>query len=533
MGLLENTFPDAFNHLEEIHLASEAKVLEITAAIKAQVASGDTGRPNEEINRLVKEARQLRARSLREMRRLLRNFGISEKQVRDYEKAVEAKRLPAGGDYWHHQILSSRSTEDLDRMTAVALMRLLPLVDQDWLRAESEKPYRLESQFLDSPLHLMGGVRVNDASIPGPQRFARMLLLAIDHLNKEPDLDFFSAAMFVPEIAILGNKLMSLPTLPDDLVTSTIFELLVGAACVRRGLTIEMVPENRSVAVPDFRITGFGAIPATVECKRRLGFSTYEVEEARRVEVLYAALRTNLREKGFHCSVEASFSVPIREIEVGQFVEDVLTCTKWGQDSATQETLWGSVAVRHLPFFRMVWQTRLYSPTFLEEVFDWRVLQSEWDGILCEVDSPDHILVESFRSPLCLKWRSDSPKALAKKSRGVTSLWGSAIKQIPPGELGFVYIAYPEGNRPAVADARTRNVIQAMEESWHDWFVRIPVTVISRLYPRPVGVGNPDLIESALPGAAKNQEHWLTRVPYVIFTRQFEYEDDEQDADQM
>jgi hypothetical protein len=51
--------------------------------------------------------------------------------------------------------------------------------------------------------------------------------------------------------------------------------------------------------------------------------------------------------------------------------------------------------------------------------------------------------------------------------------------------------------------------------------VRVPVTVINRLYPRSMGVGNPDLIESAVPAAAKGQEHWLTYLPWLVFTRKF------------
>jgi hypothetical protein len=34
--------------------------------------------------------------------------------------------------------------------------------------------------------------------------------------------------------------------------------------------------------------------------------------------------------------------------------------------------------------------------------------------------------------------------ALTKKARGLTSLWAHAVQQIPNGEIGFVYIAYPE-----------------------------------------------------------------------------------------
>jgi hypothetical protein len=372
--------------------------------------------------------------------------------------------------------------------------------------------------------------------VEGPQRFARMLLICQDHLNKRADLDFFSAAMFVPEIAVLGNsleeiaelgpeaqrKLESLPFLPDDAVTSTIFELLVGAACIRRGLSVTMVPEDRAQKVPDFRVTGLGAIPGAIECKRRLGLTVYELEEARQVEALYQPLRNALQERGFHCSVEAAFTVPVRAVSPREFSEPILDNASFGRDQDTTPTRWGSFRIRRLPYYDTIPRTRLYSPDFIGHAFGWQVLENEWDGLFCEVEAPTTIMVNSYRMPLCLKWRSETEEALTKRSRGIGSLWTNAIKQIPPGEIGFVYIAYPEGGRPAIADARTRHILKTMEESWHHWFVRIPVTVISRIYPRPTHEGRPDLIENVLPGSAKGQEHWLTHLPWTVFTRQFE-----------
>jgi hypothetical protein len=86
-----------------------------------------------------------------------------------------------------------------------------------------------------------------------------MLLVSQDHLMKRPDLDFFLASMFVAEVAQLGNrldeikelgpeakrKLAALSSMPDDQVSATVYELLVGTACVRKGLTVTMVPEDR------------------------------------------------------------------------------------------------------------------------------------------------------------------------------------------------------------------------------------------------------------------------------------------------
>ena len=82
------------------------------------------------------------------------------------------------------------------------------------------------------------------------------------------------------------------------MVSSTLDELLVGAASVREGLKLTMVAENRSRKVPDYQITSLGPIPGSIECKRRLGLTAYELDEAERVEGLYASRRPQLRDIG-------------------------------------------------------------------------------------------------------------------------------------------------------------------------------------------------------------------------------------------
>jgi hypothetical protein len=433
------------------------------------------------------------------------------------------------------QILQARSSDDLDALAAVALQNLSRYIDPEWVRRESEKLYRLDDSFLQAPLHLVNGVRLfKQNNQEAPQRFARMLLVTSDHLDKRADLDFFSAAMFVPEIAVLGNSLGEIGSLgpeaiakferlgsfADDVVTSTIFELLVGAAFVRKGLGATMVAENRSDKVPDFSISGLG-IPSAVECKRRLGLTAYEIDEATIVQSLYEPIRGWLKEAGIHGSIEVSFSVELKTVPPDIFRTNIREVASASTDNETRPTEWGSVAFRRLPFTDDIPRTRLYSPDFLCRVFGWEFLQSDWDGLFCEVEPPDNVLVDRYKWPMCLKWRSESEAALTKKSRGITSLWGNAIKQIPPGEIGFVYIAYPEGSRPAIANARTQHILESMADAWHRWYVRVPVAVTCRLYPRPTAEGRPDLIESVLPGVAKGQEFWLTKVPWMVFTRQF------------
>jgi hypothetical protein len=280
-----------------------------------------------------------------------------------------------------------------------------------------------------------------------------------------------------------------------------------------------MVPENRTRRVPDYQIANLGPIAGAIECKRRLGLTLYEIEEAQYIEDLYGAVRPLLHDRGLHGSLEICFRVPVRSVSRGPFTEAVIAAVENAREEETR-TEWGLLTFRELPFLRSIDRTRLYSPDFLRDVYDWDILQDRWDGLLCEVESPNEVAVEIYKMPLCLKWRSESEQAITKKARGITSLWTSAIKQIPPGEIGFIYVAYPEGARPAIADARTSHILKTMSEIWHRWTIRVPITVVNRLYPRSLGPGSPDLIESVLPGAAAGEEFWLKKVPWRVFTGQ-------------
>jgi hypothetical protein len=450
-------------------------------------------------------------------------------------EAIERSQLPTTDDrYWRTQVEEVPPSVSLDDAAPRGLDRLLRIVDQRWLAEQARRPYRLGDDYLDHPLHIVSGARVGcgTAYLDGPQRFARMLLVCQDHLNKRSDLDFFSAAMLVPEVAALGNSLDLVPALgaeaerklsqlhlmTDDKVASTVYELLVGAGCVRKGRAVTMLPEQRSQKTPDFRVHDARPIPAAIECKRRLGLTKYEIAESQHVEALYASIRPALRDEGFHGAVKARFSIPVQGVDVTTFAEHVMPLLRQDRDTDMVQTPWGEAGFERLPYRGDMSMTRLYSPNYLETVFRWKPLEDEWDGLLCEVERPHGLLVREYTLPLCLKWRSDSQEALTKKTRGVLSLWADAVHQIPAGEVGFVYIAYPEGGRPSIADARTRRILEDAESCWHRWFVRVPITVIGRLYPRPLGCGMPDLIESALPGASPGQEFWLGRLPTLVFT---------------
>jgi DNA-binding transcriptional MerR regulator len=499
-----------------------------------QVASGGPNRPGEKVEQIYREYRKLQADYLRQVRALQRSAGISEAEIRAIERARDKSQLPNCPDsMWRAELSQTDNVTDMDPMVRYAVERLTSLVDPTWLHQETQKPYRLDSAFLVNPLHLVNGVRVGmGIRNGGPQRFARMLLLAQDHLDKCMNLDFFSAAMLVPELACLGTnleeiktlgpeadkKVASLSLMSSEQVSSTIYELLVGASSVRAGLDLTMIEEDKSKKVPEYRIGNLHGVPAVIECKRRRGLTDYELKEAALVEQLYIWGRSALRERGVYGSLEACFLVPLESVPVDEFIKLVNKAIAKVDHGDPIRANWGSLAFRSLPYRRSVTETRLYSPQFLEEVFGWNTDQDEWDGIVCEVEAPSRVDVELFSMPLCLKWRSESAEALLKKARGIKSLWVDAIQQIPDGEMGFIYVAYPEGSRAAIADTRTKQILKELNEVWHRWSVRAPATVVSRLYARALGAGLPDLIENVLLAATEGEEFWLTKLPQRVFT---------------
>lgn len=509
----------------------------MSAVIKTQVATSNEVGPGKAVLAIYGETRKLRADFLRHIRCLQREAGISEKEMRAIERAHDLEGLPdSDHELWREEIEQVPSSRNLDDLAHNAVIQLTRQLNMDWLEQEAAKPYRLDSVFLAKPLHLVNGVRVGfGAEAPGPQRFARMLLLSMDHLMQRMDLDFFLGATLIPECAALGNcldeiktlgseaerKLQTLPQMTDDQVSSTIYELLVGAACVRKGLNLTMIPEDRVNKVPDYRITNLHQVPAVIECKRRRGLTEYELEEAKCFEDLYSFVRPVLLEQGVHGCFEISFNTELSSVNFEDFKTQMLHAIEKPDREDPMRTPWGSLRFRTLPFRRSITGTRLYSPEYLNEVFDWDVLQDQWDGLLCEVETPSRLDVEIFTRPICLKWRSDSEQALKRKARGIKSLWADAAKQIPDGEIGFVYIAYPEGSRAPIADMRTRQIMTELNEVWYRWSIRLPATIVGRLYGRALGIGYPDFIENVLLAASKGQEHWLKDLPHRVFV----YED--------
>jgi hypothetical protein len=276
-----------------------------------------------------------------------------------------------------------------------------------------------------------------------------------------------------------------------------------------------MLKPDGSKKTPDFRVHQLG-VPAVIECKRRNRITDYEIREARHVETLYDAVRPHLIDKGIHVSIEVEFSSEIFKISPDEFRSAVLLLLSNDAEGVDRVFDWGAMRYKTLRYICQLPLTRLYSPLYLDRVFDWSYAQQKWDGILCEVESPPAMLLYTAKSPRCLKWASLSPDAILKKSRGVTSLWGDAVRQISDGEMGFVYISYTEGSRPELADARTQYIKDKATEWYHRWSVMVPLTIINRVYPLSSGPGMPDLIENVIPLPQEGDEHFLQSFPTLV-----------------
>ena len=214
---------------------------------------------------------------------------------------------------------------------------------------------------------------------------------------------------------------------------------------------------------------------------------------------MHSSIRDELRHRSLNVSLEVEFYTEIESVEIKHFHDAVLKALKglpW-KDGSHRET-WGNINSIRLQHVKDLPVTRLYSPSFLEAVFNWKNDPPEWDGIIAEVESPPRFLVKHVRSSRCIKWKSLSKEASIKKARGVTSLWAKATEQIPPGEMGIIYICYPEVNRIDIADDRTQNIQESLEKWFHRWGIIVPLVMVNRIYPRPLEAGLPDLIENTL-----------------------------------
>ena len=437
---------------------------------------------------------------------------------------------------WYRKDLTSETvpaTRAMDQMLPQAVDNLLSRVPRSWWLDQYSLVSVEQRNAVLQPLLLCGRERW-PMGFPALQKFANYLVVAGDHLQKEPLLDTYTAARAIPQIYSLGlsleilkevegsdSKLNELCQAPDAEIDARIFELLVAASFARMGHDVAFIEETPQKKTPDLRLNGL-PVPVVIECKRRQPLTDYERMEFSVMRDVFALLCAERKELGLIGELAITFKQEMVNLPPVGIVEAVRDLTNSVSPYAAKETEWGSVYLRPVAVSQEFERTRLYSPDFLARVFGTDLELDEFDGICAVADNARFPEVERAELPFLLKWTSDSATALQRKLQTIKSLWIQAAEQIPAGEMGLIYLAYEEGHRPSLADARTDAIRElASTIYFKPGPMAVPLTVVSRLYPNVVREGRPDFIESTMPlaeGEWDNFDFWTRKMPTRVFT---------------
>jgi hypothetical protein len=512
----------------------EPIIARVSALRRKGAKNGLTDQIREALEVASSEAEPIQKELKRIEKEMIEISGIPEELI----ELIEAAQISDPVDRTSRASVAGNQvgpTALLDDIVPECLDRLLDLVDPEWLRSEAEKGYRLGREFLQAPLVLIRGCRA-ESEVRPIHRFAQTLLVAKDFVQRDSYYDMFAGALLVPQLAALGLALPYLSTIggevgdrlsalvrnAGDSADATVYELLVAASCARAGRDVEFLTAAKKPTgekTPDFRVHGY-PFPVVVECKRRKAMLNTDLAEAERMKQLLACLRSACQHRGLWGVFEFRFSVPPEEVPIQEVVEAALRQPYARDPLEYLEYGWGKLAFRGTSSRVFVPDTPLYSPLFLQSVFGWNTDLPPHDGIACQVRATDERVVSEAREPLAVFWSNDDPNVFRRRARTAASLFKSALDQVGAGEVGIVYICYQEGDREKVADARTQYMAERLHEWAHQWTIQVPISVLTRIVPRPLGDGTPDLIETGLQyvSGVYGDPAWFQDFPTTVFT---------------
>lgn len=421
-------------------------------------------------------------------------------------------------------------TAFVDDNLALALAALTARLPAGWLELESADLFRLPDTPVDRPFSIVKGFRP-ESERPSGHRLRQMVQVAKDRLAEDPRYDHVAGALLVPQLTRLGMRLELLDAVPgaaariENLwkkpaeVDNTVLELLVAAGLAERGCRPSFIPEGQS-KTPDIRCED--PFPLVVECKRRNALSDYELEEEAAMRALFLRIEAGARERGMTGVFELTLSAEHKDLDMEAITACCMQQRLHRHPHRPLQYGWGSVAFRRIPLrVGLPGVTKAYSPELLEYCFDWNPDLPVHDGLICRAAGAEGVLVQEITGAVALAWTNTAEVVVEKRSRPPTSLFGKAANQVPGGEFAIVYISYPEGAREEIADRRMQEIAKRLREWEHSASFRIPLIYISRLYPRALEGGAPDLIESTMSflSEVSGGDPWmLEKYPSCVFT---------------
>ncbi|AUX79279.1 hypothetical protein [Sinorhizobium fredii] len=421
-----------------------------------------------------------------------------------------------------------------------AVERVKSLLPRGWLEEEPRYASQINSLAgADGYLSLTKGLRPESEAHP-LHRLRQAIYVAEDFLEDRPFYDQFAGSFLVPALtrfAIQGpnlkhvggernERLDHLWKGPSRQVDATFFELLTAAGCAEIGRAVEFIPATFEKS-PDIRC--HDPYPLVIECKKQESLSKYEAAEEAIMRRLFLLLRVAARRHGLYGTFHVELTTEAGAIDAEEIVRRLVSQRLLPNPARRLTYPWGNVSFRPSPRrISLPDSTRIYSPNMLKFLFDWDSDLPAWDGICCSIDTRGEPFIDEALEPLALLWRNDSEVALTRRSWAPANLFAKASLQIPPGEFGIIYVSYMEGARAQVADMRQAAFADRLRAFEHSGKVRIPISLLVRLYPRPLDHGQPDLIESNVRylSAEYGDAELFERFPQMIFTHN-DFEDDQ------
>lgn len=435
-------------------------------------------------------------------------LGITEDELAE----IEAARV-GGAEQIPRVALTANliePTADLWSQIGAALEAVEALLPKGWLEEEPASAARLDSLFgPDGVLSITKGLRP-ESEMPAIHRLRQAVYAARDYRDGHIGYDHFGGAMQAPTIVQLAAQLPNLRAVGGDAderlsrlwagasagVDSTFLELFTAASCAERGRRVAFLPETQDKS-PDLACED--PFPLVIECKRQAPLSDYELGEEKLMRDLFVRLRQLTRARGVAGAFELRLTVEAKDLDLDEVAATIFRQRLAAHADRPLAYTWGTVAFRELPRRGALPEaTRAYSPTMLDAVFGWNTDLPEWDGLCCSIANARGGTVLDVQSPVGLLWSNATPEATRKRTWAPANLFGSATSQIEPGATGIIYVAYIEGARAEAADMRVAAYEERLREWEHAGDIRVPISVLCRLYPRPLEEGEPDLIESSV-----------------------------------
>ena len=452
-----------------------------------------------------------------------KNYGISLAKLDATSKTRYQSR------FWKEELSPQEveSTGFMEDSLDRGLDTLISKFPRSWVKAQRKKCLEELLRRNTMPFILIGGAR--HQGIAGAHPLAYYLFLSELFVAKQPQMEIYDAAFGVPLIAALcdrlsgiaqvkggDKKLLDLFRSPAPEFERRVYELLIAGRAVEKGRQVEFVKPSLETA-PDLRIHDFD-MPVTLECKFQRRWSKTEEIEIEVLQRIFATLAN--RFGGKMCAlVDLTINKRICDVGAQEITEDVVKQMESLGPFTERQCGWGMFKVNALPP-EIEWQTatRLYSPNFLKQVFDWEAETATWDGICAWIKDENNIIAQRVHLPLGMRWRLFHPADEAAKARDVMRHLQEAADQIPVGEAGCLYVGFEDSHRSALADLRTKRIIERLPKFYHrKRGAQIQYLLVDRLYPRCLGDGMPDLVESCIPASLEEDHVWSDLMPTLVF----------------